>query len=100
LVSYKQTLPPPRVLLHKNNILHNTGRLSGDKVAKETTSALLPYLNHGVKQTPKGTLLIVDGKELHPRDYEKEVAKIIDRYRDHIVEKHDIRPRFVKEMIG
>jgi hypothetical protein len=53
-----------------------------------------------VKQTPKGTLLIVDGKELHPRDYEKEVAKIIDRYRDHIVEKHDIRPRFVKEMIG
>jgi len=74
--------------------------LSGDKVAKETTRALLPYLNHGVKQTPKGTLLIVDGKELHPRDYEKEVAKIIDRYRDHIVEKHDIRPRFVKEMIG
>jgi uncharacterized protein YlzI (FlbEa/FlbD family) len=74
--------------------------LSRDEVAKETAGALLPYLNHGMKQTPKGTLLVVNGKELHPRDYAEEVAKIIDNYRDHIVEKHDVRPRFIKEMLG
>jgi uncharacterized protein YlzI (FlbEa/FlbD family) len=82
------------------SILLADSMLSRDEVAKETAGALLPYLNHGVKQTPKGTLLVVNGKELHPRDYAEEVAKIIDNYRDHIVEKHDVRPRFTKEMLG
>jgi uncharacterized protein YlzI (FlbEa/FlbD family) len=82
------------------SILLADSMLSRDEVAKETAGALLPYLNHGLKQTPKGTLLVVNGKELHPRDYAEEVAKIIDKYRDHIVEKHDICPRFTKEMLG
>jgi uncharacterized protein YlzI (FlbEa/FlbD family) len=82
------------------SILLADSMLSRDEVAKETAEALLPYLNHSMKQTPKGTLLVVNGKELHPKDYAEEVAKIIDSYRDHIVEKHDIRPRFIKEMLG
>jgi hypothetical protein len=74
--------------------------LSEDEIAKETAEALLPYLNFSRKQTQKGTLFIVNGRELHSRDYAEEVDKIIRKYRDHIAEKHGVHPTYTENMLG